>query len=187
MKIKKKKCLKVNIYFVLSFKQKQVVPFWKGEKLPKHCYKYFSREKCDFFGVFDQKNWKGWPDNFKTFHNEKSGVWEKKPRKREFYGSSPSCSNWVPKIWPITKQHSESANQWRPRSQIFLIKPARLRARRACALRALGLLLADGTPTVGGGKILTGQLNFFTETALTPEWKVEKSFPMWEINRHAEG
>ena len=25
-------------------------------------------------------------------------------------------------------------------------------ARRACALRALGLLLADGTPTVGGGK-----------------------------------
>ena len=29
---------------------------------------------------------------------------------------------------------------------------ARARARRACALRALGLLLADGTPTVGGGK-----------------------------------
>ena len=26
------------------------------------------------------------------------------------------------------------------------------RARRACALRALELLLADGTPTVGGGK-----------------------------------
>ena len=26
------------------------------------------------------------------------------------------------------------------------------RARRACELRALGLLLADGTPTVGGGK-----------------------------------
>ena len=26
------------------------------------------------------------------------------------------------------------------------------RARRACALRALGLLLADRTPTVGGGK-----------------------------------
>ena len=25
-------------------------------------------------------------------------------------------------------------------------------ARSACALRALGLLLADGTPTVGGGK-----------------------------------
>ena len=29
---------------------------------------------------------------------------------------------------------------------------ARARARRACALRALGLLLADGAPTVGRGK-----------------------------------
>ena len=31
------------------------------------------------------------------------------------------------------------------------------------------------------------QPNFFTETAVTPERKVEKSFPRWEINRHAEG
>ena len=31
-----------------------------------------------------------------------------------------------------------------------IIKPAR--DQRACALRALGLLLADGTPTVGGRK-----------------------------------
>ena len=30
--------------------------------------------------------------------------------------------------------------------------PRSARDRRACALRALGLLLADGTPTVGGGK-----------------------------------
>ena len=29
---------------------------------------------------------------------------------------------------------------------------ARARARRACALRALGLLPADGAPAVGGGK-----------------------------------
>ena len=35
----------------------------------------------------------------------------------------------------------------------YLSSPsAKPRARRACALRALGLLLADGTPTVGGGK-----------------------------------
>ena len=34
---------------------------------------------------------------------------------------------------------------------------------------------------------LTRQLNFFTETAVTPERKVEKSFPRWEINRYAEG
>ena len=38
-----------------------------------------------------------------------------------------------------------------------------------------------------GDDFLTGELNFVTETAVTPERKVEKSFPMWEINRHAEG
>ena len=36
-----------------------------------------------------------------------------------------------------------------------------------------------------GEDFLTGQLNFFTETAVTPERKVEKSFPRSEINRHA--
>ena len=61
-------------------------------------------------------------------------------------------------------------------------------ARRACALRALGLLLADGTPTGERGEdFLTGQPDFFTETAVTPERKVEKSFPRWEISRHVEG
>ena len=34
---------------------------------------------------------------------------------------------------------------------------------------------------------LTGQPDFFTETAVTSERKVEKSFPRWEINRHVEG
>ena len=58
----------------------------------------------------------------------------------------------------------------------------------ARALRALGLLLADGAPTVGGGEdFLSRQPDFFTETAVTPERKVEKSFPRWEINRHVEG
>ena len=61
-------------------------------------------------------------------------------------------------------------------------------ARARCVLRALGLLLADGTPTVGGGKTFWAVSQFFfTETAVTPERKVEKSFPRWEINRHAKG
>ena len=38
-----------------------------------------------------------------------------------------------------------------------------------------------------GEDFLTGQLNFFTETAVTPERKVEKWFPRWEINRHVKG
>ena len=63
----------------------------------------------------------------------------------------------------------------------YLLYPAR-------ALRALGLLLADGTPTGGRGEdFLSRQPDFFTETAVTPERKVEKWFPRWEINRHAEG
>ena len=58
----------------------------------------------------------------------------------------------------------------------------------ARALRALGLLLADGTPTVGGGKTFWAVSRiFFTETAVTPDRKVEKLFPRWEINRHVEG
>ena len=58
----------------------------------------------------------------------------------------------------------------------------------ARALRALGLLLEDGAPTVRRGEdFLSHQPDFFTETAVTPEQKVEKSFPRWEINRHVEG
>ena len=58
----------------------------------------------------------------------------------------------------------------------------------ARALRALGLLLADGTPTGGRREdFLSRQPDFFTETAVTSERKVEKSFPRWEINRHVEG
>ena len=38
-----------------------------------------------------------------------------------------------------------------------------------------------------GEDFLTGQPDFFTETAATPERKVEKSFPRSEIDRHAEG
>ena len=38
-----------------------------------------------------------------------------------------------------------------------------------------------------GEDFLTGQPDFFTETAVTLEQKVEKSFPRWEINCHAKG
>ena len=38
---------------------------------------------------------------------------------------------------------------------------AKRAARRACALRALGLLLADGTLTVGGGRLFEPSAGFF--------------------------
>ena len=71
----------------------------------------------------------------------------------------------------------------------MLVKMANITSiNQARALRALGLLLADSAPTVGGGKTFWRVSRvFFTETAVTPEQKVEKSFPRWEINYHAEG
>ena len=48
-------------------------------------------------------------------------------------------------------------------------------------------LRAESARARNGEDFLTGQLIFFTETAVTPEQKVEKSFPRSEINRHAEG
>ena len=50
----------------------------------------FWSQKCDFFWWFWPKNWNCWSDNLQTFHKEKSGVVEKKPRKRKFYPDSSS-------------------------------------------------------------------------------------------------
>ena len=61
-------------------------------------------------------------------------------------------------------------------------------ARRARTLRALGLFLADGAPTVGRGKTFWGVNRiFFTKTAVSRERKVGKSFPRWEMNGLSEG
>ena len=38
-----------------------------------------------------------------------------------------------------------------------------------------------------GEDFLSRQPDFFTETAVTSEQKVEKSFPRWEINRNDKG
>ena len=63
-----------------------------------------------------------------------------------------------------------------------LIQPKGLRAESARAVTG------RRCPHSGKGEdFLTGQPDFFTETAVTPERKVEKSFPRSEINRHAEG
>ena len=43
----------------------------------------FSPEKCDFFWRFWPKNWNSWSHDIETFHTEKSGVLEEKPRKRK--------------------------------------------------------------------------------------------------------
>ena len=51
-----------------------------------------------------------------------------------------------------------------------------------------GAVTGRRCPHSGEGEdFLTGQLNFFTKTAVTPERKVEKSIPRWEMNGHSEG
>ena len=65
---------------------------------------------------------------------------------------------------------------------LILSSPKGLRAESARAVTG------RRCPHSGKGEdFLTGQPDFFTETAVTPERKVEKSFPRWEINRHGEG
>ena len=51
-----------------------------------------------------------------------------------------------------------------------------------------GAVTGRRCPHSGEGEdFLTGQPDFFSETAVTPERKVKKSCPTGEINRHAEG
>ena len=57
-------------------------------------------------------------------------------------------------------------------------------------LRAESARAFTGIPNSYSGRgedFLSRQPDFFTETAVTPERNVEKSFPRWEINRHVEG
>ena len=71
-----------------------------------------------------------------------------------------------------------------------VIQPACAKRAGPKGLRAESARAVTGRRCPHSGKgedFLTGQLNFFTETAVTPERKVEKSFPRSEINRHAEG
>ena len=66
-----------------------------------------------------------------------------------------------------------------PRVEFILSSPRAESARAVTGRRC---------PHSGRGEdFLSRQPDFFTETAVTSERKVEKSFPRWEINRHVEG
>ena len=80
----------------------------------------------------------------------------------------------------VLKTTSSTLSLSSPRAKRAVPKGLRAESARAVTGRRF--------PHRGKGEdFLTGQQNFFTETAVTPERKVEKSFPRWEINRHAEG
>ena len=64
-------------YFVLSFKLKQVIPFWKGEKAPIFFQKYFFQVNNVNFGVLGQKTGTAGPTILKLF-TERDQVFYKK-------------------------------------------------------------------------------------------------------------
>ena len=69
---------------------------------------------------------------------------------------------------------------------IYLSSPRTKRAGPK-GLRAESARAVTGRRCPHSGKgedFLRGQLNFFTEKAVTTERKVEKWFPRWKINRH---
>ena len=73
---------------------------------------------------------------------------------------------------------------------VLIIQTAREARAGPKGLRAESARAVAGRRCPHSGKgedFLTGQLNFFTETAVTPERKVEKSFQRSEINHHAKG
>ena len=119
MKIKKKKMFKSKHLFFAPFSSKTCDFFCIDGKIPKLCHKYFFKWIFYFFGWFWPKNWNGWSDNLQTFHKEKSGVVEKKPRKQKFYPGSSS-------LWKLIFKKKTNIFHYFPSknpkySQIFLI------------------------------------------------------------------
>ena len=94
MTIKKKKIVsncvqnvQVKNYFVLSFKQKQVILFWKGEKVPIFCLKYFWIKRVIFWR-FDLN---GWSHHVETFQEQKSGVIKRNLDNKIFVAAAVYC------------------------------------------------------------------------------------------------
>ena len=92
------------------------------------------------------------------FISIKASKWERRFSKNYFCSEEislflltpPAASDWImslPRLIVGQKQLLLEKN-----GLPMVTALSQLSSPRACALRALGLLLADGTPTVGGGK-----------------------------------
>ena len=95
---------KLNIYFVLICKQKQVK---KHQYFAKNICLY---EKCEFLGVFGQKNGSDGSTILKL-STKRINVSYQKNRKRKFWGGSPSL--WIVrfkmnKYLPLVSNHGSA-------------------------------------------------------------------------------
>ena len=59
-----------------------------------------------FFWLIGPKNWKGWSHIIETFHKEKSGILEQKPKNENFVVADLHAQRGYHEIQPITEQHS---------------------------------------------------------------------------------
>ena len=113
-----------------------------------------------------------------------------------------SILDWKPaESRMATKPEFRMATTWPHKNSVVWAKikvvsyPGLLSSQRAKRAGPKGLRAESARAVTGrrcphsekGEGFLTGQPDFFTERAVTPERKVEKSFPRWEINCHGEG
>ena len=71
---------------------------------------------------------------------------------RRYSGKEKKWFLWaLPKTYQNINQNIAYHRNYKE-CELYPARARSARARRACVLRALGLLLADGTPTLGGGK-----------------------------------
>merc|ERR1712020_885969 len=117
---------------------------------------------------------------------QKIGFWaQKRPNLAQNWHFGPNISIFGPfDLVPDQKTMGTSCLDG------FLLSSPRAKRAGPKGLRAESARAFTGRRNSHSGRgedFLTGQPNFFTETAVTPERKVEKSFPRWEINRHVEG
>ena len=121
MEIKKRKMFKSKHSFCAQFHTKKGDSFLKRWNITNILLKMFFQVKNVIFWRFWPKNLKGWSHNIETFHKEKSGVLEKNLESKNFMAAALHAQIWFREIQPIIEQHSGSAKQLRPGSQIVLI------------------------------------------------------------------
>ena len=96
-----------------------------------------SGSRCGFLRFVGNKKWSRWSDQFYVYVDIVVDV----EKNHLFQG----CVG-------VTTVLNRGGNHHLYPEEKTLISSYLVLARRACVLRALGLLLADGAPTVGGGK-----------------------------------
>ena len=72
--------------FCTQFQQKQIIPFWKGEKVSIFCHTIFSIEKCHFFPF--------WAKHLERLVQQSSGFSKRNLENNIFLAAAIHCELW---------------------------------------------------------------------------------------------